>query len=66
MYVVCEICGAYGHKGKRCPLYRLNEQQTGFGISGARARRAPALALEINAPSSGWCYFKATLVHRSR
>jgi len=27
-YSVCEICGASGHKGKGCPLYRLNEKQT--------------------------------------
>jgi hypothetical protein len=26
-YKVCEICGAAGHKGKGCPLYRLNEKQ---------------------------------------
>ncbi len=29
----CYVCGAFGHNGKRCPLFCLNERQTAFSSS---------------------------------
>jgi hypothetical protein len=74
MYVVCEICGSPGHRakpydvatGKGCPVYRLNEQQTGFGSQRPAPCRAPTLALELPNKAVDGVIPRPYLVHRPR
>jgi len=42
----CYVCGAFGHNGKQCPLFRLNERQTAFSSSASpKAIIKPAMVL---------------------
>jgi hypothetical protein len=74
MYATCDICGSPGHRakaydpatGKGCPVFRLNEQQTGFGTSRPAAQRASSLALGSPRKEVERAVPRAQLDHRFR